>query len=164
MIQPMAADAERALTDGEWSSLSPGLAQALRAAGARPIVVARASWPARLAAPLRGGVPIMVLGPRIYWPNALEDFSGPWSAKAMAMLQHELQHVLEYAAGELSVLRYAVWPPNWRYGYWLGPESRWRDFGAEQRASIVEHLWLIERGLMADAAGGAHHRRVIPWA
>jgi hypothetical protein len=164
MIQPMAPGAERPLTEGEWSSLSPGLAEALRAAGAKPTIIARASKPARVAALLRGGVPIMVLGSRIYWPNALEDVSGPWSAKAMSVLQHELQHVLEYATGEFSVLRYVIWPPNWRYGYWLGPDSRWKDFGAEQRASIAEHLWLIDRGLMADAAGGAHHRRVIPWA
>ena len=32
----------------------------------------------------------------------------------MAVLQHELQHVLEYATGELSVLRYVIWLPNWR--------------------------------------------------
>jgi hypothetical protein len=164
MTQLMAPGAERALTATEWSSLTPGLAAALRAADARPVIVARASRAARLAGPFRGGVPIMVLGSRIYWPGALEDFSGPWSAKAMAVLQHELQHVLEYATGELSVLRYVIWPPNWRYGYWLGPDSRWTDFGAEQRASIAEHLWLIERGLMTDPASGAHHRRVIPWA
>ena len=47
----------------------------------------------------------------------------------MSVLQHELQHVLEYATGELSVLRYVIWPPNWRYGYWLGPDSHWKDFG-----------------------------------
>ncbi len=58
---------------------------------------------------------------------------------------------------------YAINPKNWVYGYKLDGASQWRRFGAEQRASIVEHLWLIERGLGLDATG-EHHRRVIPWA
>jgi hypothetical protein len=80
------------------------------------------------------------------------------------MLQHELQHILEYATGDLSPLRYGLNSRHWTYDYALGPQSKWSDFGAEQRASIVEHLWLIEHGLRGDPARGAHHRRVIPWA
>jgi hypothetical protein len=163
MIQPMLPGAERPLTQGEWSSLSPGLAQALRAAGVQPVIVARPAKAARIAALWRGATPIMALGAHIYWPRALQDMSGPQSTRAMAVLQHELQHVLEYAAGELSVARYVLGPRNWTYDYRLTSASRWRDFGAEQRASIVEHLWLIERRLMADPAAGADHRRVIPW-
>jgi hypothetical protein len=164
MSDPMPAKAERPLTAAEWSSLSAGLAQALRAAEVEPVVVARPSLPARLAGLMRPVTPVMVLGRRIFWPGALEDFSGPWDGRAMAVLQHELQHVLEFATGELSVARYVLWPLNWRYGYELGPGSQWKDFGAEQRASIAEHLWLIEHGLRADPEGGALHRRVIPWA
>ncbi|HUO21044.1 MAG TPA: hypothetical protein VMU59_00825 [Caulobacteraceae bacterium] len=164
MPEPMLPGAERALTSREWSALSPGLREALHAARVEPRVVARASAPARLASLLRGATPIMVMGRRIFWPRALDDVSGAWNGRGMAVLQHELQHVLEFATGELSVLRYITRPNNWRYEYRIGPGSRWRDFGAEQRASIVEHLWLIERGVMADPAGGAHHRRVIPWA
>ena len=79
----------------------------------------------------------------------------------MALLQHELQHVLEFASGELSAVGYAFNPKNWRYGYTLDASSDWRRFGAEQRAAIVEHLWLIERGLGLEATPD-HHRRVIP--
>ena len=71
--------------------------------------------------------------------------------------------VLEFASGELTAARYALNPRNWRYRYALNDSSQWRRFGAEQRASIVEHLWLIERGLGLDATP-VHHRRVIPWA
>jgi hypothetical protein len=160
----MSPGVERPLTEGEWSSLSPGLARALRTCAVQPVIVARPAKAARVAALWRGATPIMALGARIYWPGAMQDMSTVQSARAMAVLQHELQHVLEYATGELSVARYVAAPRNWTYGYRLTSASRWRDFGAEQRASIVEHLWLIERRLMADSAAGANHRRVIPWA
>jgi hypothetical protein len=160
----MAPGAERSLTDAEWSSVSPGLVQALRAVRTGPVIVARPAKAARVAALWRGSMPIMVLGARIHWPGAMRDMSGPDSTRSMAVLQHELQHVLEYATGELSVARYVLGPRNWTYRYRLDADSRWSDFGAEQRASIAEHLWMIERGLMADPAGGAHHRRVLPWA
>ena len=103
------------------------------------------------------------MGRRIFWAGALEDMSGAWTARRMSILQHELQHLLEYATGELGPLRYAANPANWTYDYVLTSQSLWSDFRAEQRASIAEHLWLIEHRLMIDAAGGAHHRRVIPW-
>jgi hypothetical protein len=80
----------------------------------------------------------------------------------MALLQHELQHVLEFAAGQLTPLGYAANPKNWIYRYTLDEASQWRRFGAEQRASIVEHMWLIERGLSLEA-DARNHRRVIPW-
>ena len=145
-------------------TISPGLAEALCKADVEPVIVARASVPALVAAVRWGRAPIMVLGRRIFWPGAMADFSQPWSDRALAVLQHELQHVLEFAAGELSTLGYLTQPRNWPYGYRIGPDSQWADFGAEQRASIAEHLWLIERRLMSDAAGGTHHRRVLPWA
>ena len=163
MSQAMTYGAERPLTAAEWAGLSPGLADALRAAGVEPVIVARPCKLARIARLWRGGVPIMALGRTIYWAGATDDLAGPWNARAMAILQHELQHLLEYATGELGVVRYGANPRNWTYGYTLTAASQWSDFGAEQRASIVEHLWLIEHRLMVDAAGGAHHRRVIPW-
>ena len=164
MTEPMAPGAERTLTAGERSSLTPGLARALRSVGAEPVIIARPAWPARVAALWRGGTPIMVIGRRIFWPDALQDISGPHTPKAMAVLQHELQHVLEYAVGELSVARYVLGPRNWTYEYRLDDASIWADFGAEQRASIAEHLWLIDRGLLADTEAGRLHRQVIPWA
>ena len=164
MTEAMPRGARRALTEGEWSAISPGLVEALRKANVTPQIVARASVPALVAAIRWGRAPIMVLGQRIFWSGAVADFSQPWSNHTLAVLQHELQHVLEFATGELSALRYVVAPRNWPYGYRLGADSQWTDFGAEQRASIAEHLWLIERRLMPDAAGGAHHRRVLPWA
>ena len=153
----------RSLTYGEWASLSTGLAEALRWADAKPVIIARPALGARIARLWRGGTPILALGDRIYWPGALEDFSVPGRERLMALLQHELQHVLEFASGELSAVGYALNPKNWRYGYTLDASSEWRRFGAEQRASIVEHLWLIERGLGLDATAD-HHRRVVPWA
>ena len=164
MTEFMTFGSRRALTAGEWSSLTPGLARALRAADADPQIIARPAWAARAAAVWRGGTPIMVIGQHIYWPDALRDMSAPSSPKAMSVLQHELQHVLEYATGELSVARYVTGPRNWTYDYHLDAGSNWTDFGTEQRASIAEHLWLIDRGLRADAEAGRLHRQVIPWA
>jgi hypothetical protein len=160
----MAKGAQRLLRDAEWARLSPGLATALRQAQVAPLIVARPSAPARIARLWRGRIPIMALGRRIYWPGAMEDMASPCTARAMAILQHELQHVLEYALGQLSPARYVSNARNWTYDYRLSADCIWSDFGAEQRASIVEHLWLIEHGLLDDQHGGARHRRVIPWA
>jgi hypothetical protein len=168
----MTAGSVRRLAEGEWRALSPGLAAALTQAGVRPRIHARTSLLARLAQFRFGAPPVMVMGPRIHWPGALEDFSRPGLEPAMAVLQHELQHVLEFATGQLSPFRYAFRPRNWRYRYELTPRSRWRDFGAEQRASIAEHCWLLERGFEADverALGQAPsplalYRRLLPWA
>lgn len=159
----MAPGQGRSLTYGEWASLSTGLAEALRWADATPVIINRATPGARIARLWRGSVPIMAWGDRIYWPGALDDFSAPGHERQMAVLQHELQHVLEFASGELSVLGYFLNPGNWRYSYTLGPDSEWRRFGAEQRASIAEHLWLIERGMGLEQIAD-DHRRVIPWA
>jgi hypothetical protein len=164
MGEPMAAGAERALTEREWRSLSSGLAGALRAAGVEPRIVARAALGARVARLWRGSTPILVWGRSIYWPGAPAEASGPWSLRQMATLQHELHHLWEYATGALTPLRYGINPGNWTYGYVLTPASKWSDFGAEQRASIAEDLWLIEHGLTLDPERGALHRRVLPWA
>lgn len=152
----------RGLTLGEWSSLSAGLASALRDAGARPIVVAAAHPGARLATLWRGKTPILTRGGEIWWPKAGPDLSLPSLEPDMAVLQHELQHVLEYAQNRLSAANYLTGPHNWTYDYVITPKSVWADFGAEQRASIVEALWWLERG--GNEADIAEHRRLIPWA
>ncbi len=164
MAAPMTAGAERPLTPQEWSGLSTGLAAALRAEGVEPRIVARPAIGARVARIWRGQIPILAWKQSIYWPGALEDFSRLWTGRQMAALQHELHHLWEYATGALTPLRYGINPGNWGYGYALGPKSQWSEFGAEQRASIAEHLWLIEHGLMLDPGGGDWHRRVLPWA
>jgi len=83
--------AVRPLTEGERAALSLGLDNALAESGVDPLIVARPSIPALIAAFWRGRPPVMVLGRRIFWPGALEDFSqGP--PRAMSVLQHELQH------------------------------------------------------------------------
>lgn len=153
----------RCLTYGELASLSPGLVEALRGADSLPRIIAGPAWGAKVARLWRGSVPILAWGDRIYWPGALEDFSVPGRERLMALLQHELQHVLEFATGDLSALGYALNPRNWRYRYTLDGASRWKRFGAEQRASIAEHYWLAERGLALDA-NLETYRRVIPWA
>ena len=80
----------------------------------------------------------------------------------MALLQHELQHVLEFASGELTVRGYLLSPRNWRYDYEIAGTSVWRRFGAEQRARMAEDLWRAEHGLMAADVDAL--RRLIPWA
>lgn len=156
----------RPLTPGERAALSDGLAQALDAAGAAPEIISAPSGLARVVAVWRGRAPIMALGERIFWPSAPEDCSRPGREPQMAVLQHELQHVLEFATGELGVVRYALNPRNWIYGYRLAPGRGWRAYGAEQRATIVEDLWRLERGLKAAEDPGELERRraLIPWS
>ena len=153
---------KRPLTLGEWSALSPGLAVALRDAGARPRIVPRAHPGARISALWRDKTPILTRGDDIFWPGAARDMSAPGLEASMAVLQHELQHVLEYAEGRLTAAAYLGRPKNWIYAYTLKPGSRWNDFGAEQRASIVEALWWLERG--DDPEQLEAHRRLVPWA
>ena len=156
----MSYGASRALTAEEAGALSPGLLQALDEAGASPRIVARPAVGARIASLWRGSVPILAWYGRIFWPGALSDFS--LDPRRMAVLQHELQHVLEYATGDLRPLHYGLSPRNWRYAYEAHPEAAWLQFGAEQRAQIVEDLWLVERGLKAGAVDW--YRRIVPWA
>jgi hypothetical protein len=154
------ASAKRPLTTGEWASLSPGLAEALRLAGAEPRIVPFAHPAARVSKLWRGKTPILTRGDEIWWPRAPWDFTG--DAAALPVLQHELQHVLEYAQGRLTAAAYLIDPRNWTYDYKLKPESRWTDFGAEQRASIVEELWRLERD--KDRSALAAHQKLIPWS
>jgi hypothetical protein len=167
----MRAAFRRPLTEAECAQVSPGLMEALGRAGVAPWIIRRAHPGARVAALWRGATPILARPGRIFWPGAPEDLAGAGD-RALAILQHELQHVLDYATGELSAARYLLNPKNWRYRYELRPGARWRDFGAEQRASIAEHWWLLERGRADLVARDLHgpppgldlYRRVIPWA
>lgn len=152
----------RPLTAAERAALSDGLAAALEAAGIEPLIVARPSIPAVIVSLWRRRLPVMVLGRRIFWPGALEDFSG--DPVRMSVLQHELQHVLEFGLRELSRLSYVLRPRNWVYGYEVSPTSRWSDFGAEQRAMIVQHYWLAQNGRLKDAPPLESFRDLIPWA
>jgi hypothetical protein len=160
MTQVMPHAARRPLTGNEWAALSPGLAAALENAGVQPLIVARAAIGARIARLWRGSVPILAWYERIFWPGALEDMA--LDPHRMATLQHELQHVLEYRTGALTPWAYALNPRNWRYGYDIAPDAHWSRFGAEQRAEIVEDLWLIEKGLKVGSL--AWYRDLIPWA
>jgi len=81
----------------------------------------------------------------------------------MAVLQHELQHVLEYASGELTALGYLSDPRHWTYGVRLTPGTRWSQLGAEQRASLAERLWLAEHGLAGEDEL-ERLRAIVPWA
>lgn len=149
----------RSLTGDERASLSAGLDAALRAAGAFPRIVPVASPLARMAQLWRGHLPVLTLGDAIYWPEAPADAS--IRAADMALLQHELQHVLDYATGRLTWVGYAVDPRNWTYRLPPG-QYDWRRLGAEQRAVLTEHLWLAEaRG---DTGAAEALRRCIPWA
>ena len=159
-MPPTHRQARRTLTPSEWLELSPGLAKALAAAAVAPLIEPRAH-PAAFLAQLRfGSLPIMVVGRTIWWPNARPDFSG---TRDMAVLQHELQHVLDFADGRLSIAGYLLLPHNWTYRWELGDQLRWDRLGAEQRASVAEALWRAERS-PASAEMATSLRQVIPWA
>lgn len=161
-VQRMKPASRRPLTRAERAALSPGLWAAVESAGITPEIVSRPSVPAAIVALWRRRLPVMVLGRRIFWPGALEDFGD--DARLMPVLQHELQHVLEFGGGELTRLGYLLRPANWRYGYTGGPDARWSEFGAEQRAMIVQHYWLAERDRLKDGPPVEWFRDLIPWA
>lgn len=152
----------RALTPAERAAISPGLLAALARAGADPRIIAAPSLWARMAAIWRGATPIMVLGARIYWPGAPGDLA-PHGPHALATLQHELQHVLDFATGRLGRIGYVLWPGNWIYRYRLTEGARWDRFGAEQRAALAEDYWRATHGEPAGASLSSL-RGLIPWA
>lgn len=150
---------ERGLTAAEWTQISRGLAEALHARRVRPRIRPVAHPAATIAALWFGSRPIIAIGSTIWWPGAPSDFAG---SSAMAILQHELQHVLDYAQGRMSVGRYLLWPPNWRYELTLTPDLRWERLGAEQRATAAEALWRSERS--GDVTRLLRLRELVPWA
>ena len=81
----------------------------------------------------------------------------------MAVLQHELQHILDFAEGRLTVLGYLLLPRNWRYRWELSDRLSWDRLGAEQRASMAEALWRAERS-QTNGEVAATLRQIIPWA
>ena len=101
----------------------------------------------------------MAVGRTIWWPAARPDFAGD---SATAVLQHELQHLLDYAEGAMSPTKYLLNPRHWRYGVQLSLEVRWDQLGAEQRASLAEDLWYSENN--GDAERTLALRAVIGWA
>jgi hypothetical protein len=152
--------AVRSLTQAEWTELSDGLAVALQHAGVEPLIEDRAHPAAFLGALRFGSQPVMAIGRTIWWPRAKENFAG---SPLMAVLQHELQHLLDYAEKRLSVIGYLLGPRHWTYRYDLSQPLDWNRLGAEQRASLAEDLWCCERGLGPRTALNAI-RDLIPWA
>lgn len=159
----MILGAERGLTDGERAALHPGLLAALAKVRAEPVIVARASVLASISGLWRGHIPALTMRNRIYWPGARPDFSMSGRPHDMATLQHELQHVLEFKTGELTVRGYLLHPRDWFYRYRLELGRDFWSYGAEQRATMAEDLWLAENGL-GDPSHGAALRLMIPWA
>ena len=151
--------ASRPLTAGEWSALSPGLAATLAARGVSPSIEDRPHFAAHLVRWRFRSLPIIAVGKTIWWPNAAADFSG---ATQMGVLQHELQHLLDFAEGRLTVAGYLTLPHNWTYRWRLSEQLDWRRLGAEQRASVAQALWHAERS--GDSHAAEILRNVIPWA
>jgi hypothetical protein len=151
---------ERGLNEAERKLLSPGLIAALAAAGADPVIIPRAAWLAKIASLWRGHVPILTRGRKIYWPDAPQDFSS--RPNSMAILQHELQHVLDFSTGRLSAFSYLLHPGNWTYRLPHPDRWDWRRLGAEQRAVLAEKLWRAEQG--QDEPHFHACRAIIPWA
>ncbi len=159
-MQSAGSTTKRTLTPAEWADLSEGLGRALSAASATPLLDARAHPAAYLARLRFGCLPIMAIGRTIWWPNARPDLAGTGE---MAVLQHELQHVLDFAERRLSVAGYLLLPHNWSYRWDLSDGLSWDRLGAEQRASMAEALWRAERASASFGAVAAL-RAVIPWA
>ena len=155
---------DRDMTPGEWRSLSRGLAAALRVVRARPQLRAAIHPAARIAGLLRRtSPPILARGDVIWWPAAPPDLSDSGLDDGMAILQHELQHVLDYRIGWLTAARYLSHPRHWTYDLRLRDGMRWDDLGAEQRASVAEAIWLMEHGRAPDDDLSAL-RGLVPWA
>ena len=155
---------ERELTPGEWQGLSAGLTAALRSSGARPRLRAAVHPAARIAGLLRRTrPPILARGDVVWWPATPPDLSSPGREGGMAILQHELQHVLDYRIGWLTAARYLAHPRHWTYDRRLELGVRWDDLGAEQRASMAEAIWLMENGRLASENLAAL-RALVPWA
>ena len=152
----------RPLAAGEWRALSAGLEAALASSGATPCIVAAAHPAARFAAVWRGSVAILTRGDAIFWPNAPPDLSecGPGG---LATLQHELQHVLDYRSGRVTAARYLSDPREWTYKLDRAASPAFDRLGAEQRATLVERLWLAENGHRPRSEIPAL-RAAIPWA
>ncbi len=151
----------RPLSLREIAGLSPGLWTALRRAGADPRIVSRAHPGARIAALWRGRAPILARGDLIFWPAAPEDAAACGDPRLLALLQHELQHVLDYARGELTALGYLSRPKHWSYR-WPGAAA-WDELGVEQRAVAAERLRLAQSGLL-PASEIPRLEALIPWA
>jgi hypothetical protein len=149
----------RGLTEAERAALSGGLVRALDTAGARPWIADGAHPAAWVSSLWRGHVPILTLGQTIHWPQALDDFSA--SSPNMAILQHELHHVLEFATGVLTPLGYLINPRNWTYKVTVTDTCQWCDFGAEQRAVLAERLWWADRD---HTTADERLRALVPWA
>jgi hypothetical protein len=81
----------------------------------------------------------------------------------MAVLQHELQHLLDFAEGRLTVLGYLLLPHNWSYSWEFSDCLSWDRRGAEQRASMAEALWRAEHS-SASSEVASTLRAIIPWA
>src|SRR5581483_4255165 len=111
----------------------------------------------------RGAVPVLTRGDMIWWPGVAADLSAPALETHAAVLQHELQHILDYRTGLLSPAKYLLNPRHWRYDWRNDGCVEWATRGAEQRASMAEQLWLIEHGL-APAEDLETLRSQIPWA
>ena len=142
--------------------MSAGLEGALAGSGARPRIVANAHPAARIAAVWRGAVPILTRGDAVFWPGAPRDLSEA-EPRDLAILQHELQHVLDYRTGRLTAARYLSDPREWTYNIDDADPLVFDRLGAEQRATLVEHLWLAENGYRPRSEV-TPLRATIPWA
>ena len=155
---------DRDMTPGEWRRLSGGLAAALHSVRARPRLRSAVHPAARIAGLLRGTrPPILARGDIIWWPAAPPDLSDTVPDDGMAILQHELQHVLDYRIGWLTAALYLTHPRHWTYDWLFTDGLRWDDLGAEQRASMAEAIWLMENERVASDNLAAL-RALIPWA
>lgn len=75
-----------------------------------------------------------------------DDFSNA-PVPLQALFAHELTHVWQHQQGLcLPVRRH----PFCRYSYEIAPARRFRDYGIEQQAMIVEHVFIARRANRPD--------------
>ena len=92
-----------------------------------------------------------------------EDYSGD-ALWMQALFAHEMTHVWQaQMRGRfyLPLMRH----PFCRYRYTLKPGHRFEDYGLEQQAEIVRHVYLMREGRMAvGAAALAELEAILPFA
>jgi len=145
--------ARRPLTPAER-----GLAEEMFGSGldaARVRILALPAWPRAFVA-----------GPRlIVWPaaHALADFADA-PLRLQATLVHELTHVWQAQRGvflPLAKLRAGDSAASYAYDLAAGPP--FEALNIEQQASVVEHAFLVSRGVKAPFAAPLYAEAASAW-
>lgn len=101
----------------------------------------------------------------IVWPRAFHrpDFAAE-PVRRQGVLIHELTHLWQARQGVgLLVGKLRAGWSNAAYVYAPGPDSLWSELNIEQQAMVVEHRFLLSRGVTTPA-DQAFYDRICPLA